>query len=126
MSNVYFFPIDSYQNTKKIITTSRKLLEHVITTENLKLSSYIPLKVHFGEKKNQSYIQSDNYSGIIEFLVSKDIKTAYIETNALYSGERQNRTTHINLAKSHGFSQLPIVIADGEYGDEFVLGEAGM
>lgn len=120
MGKVYFFPIDSYQHTAEINEGSRNVLKYIIEAESLKLSPYVPLKVHFGEKKNQSFIKSENYLGIIEFLQSKDIQTAFIETNALYSGERQNRTAHIKLAKSHGFTQLPIVIADGEYGEEFV------
>lgn len=121
MSKVFFLPISSYQNTAEINGGSKKLLEHLIDEGKLELSSYVPLKVHFGEKKNQSFIKSENHLGIVGYLQSKNIETAYIETNALYSGERQNRTAHIQLAKKHGFTQIPIVIADGEYGDEFKI-----
>ena len=119
MSTVFFLPIDSYQNTAEISEGAKNLLKHIIYAESIDLSSYIPLKVHFGEKKNRTYIKSENYLGILEYLRSEGVNTAYIETNFLYNGARQNRTAHIALAKRHGFTQVPIIIADGEYGDEF-------
>ena len=121
MSKVFFFPISSYQSTAEINEGSKKILEHLINEEKIELPSYVPLKVHFGEKKNQTFIKSENYLGVIEYLHAKDIDSAYIESNALYNGERQNRTSPIQLAQRHGFTQLPIVIADGEYGDEFEI-----
>jgi uncharacterized Fe-S center protein len=119
MSTVFFRPIDSYQKTSEISAGGRQLLNHIWESEDLRLTSYAPLKVHFGEKGNQTFIAPENYAGICELLKSKKVKSAYIETNALYRGQRQNRTAHLQLAKDHGFTQLPVVIADGEYGDEY-------
>jgi uncharacterized Fe-S center protein len=120
MSTVFFKPIDSYKKTAQISAGAKQLLNRILESENVELASYIPLKVHFGEKGNQTYIASENYTGIIEQLKSNKVESAYIETNALYRGQRQNRTAHLQLAKDHGFTQLPVVIADGEYGDEYV------
>ncbi len=119
MSTVFFKPIDSYKKTAEISAGAKQLLNRIWEAERLKLASYIPLKVHFGEKGNRTFIAPKNYAGIIEQLKSHKVKSAYIETNALYRGQRQNRTDHLQLAKDHGFTQLPVVIADGEYGDEY-------
>jgi uncharacterized Fe-S center protein len=37
----------------------------------------------------------------------------------LYRGERTTKTKHKKLAEEHGFTELPVIIADGEYGDEY-------
>jgi uncharacterized Fe-S center protein len=119
MSKVFFLPISSNKNKIDITSGAAKLFQYVINEQKISLSSYLPLKVHFGEKKNKTFLQSDNYLGLVNYLESNNIDTAYIETNALYSGERQNRTAHKLLAEEHGFTQIPVIIADGEYGDEF-------
>jgi len=43
----------------------------------------------------------------------------FTDTNLLYKGKRTTRESHIALAKEHGFTQLPIIIADGEAGEEY-------
>jgi uncharacterized Fe-S center protein len=117
MSNVYFHEI-SNQKTEETSKIASKLLENFFNDKKIKLNTTIPLKVHFGEKRNKTFIKSDNYLGIIEYLQKHSIKTFYIETNALYAGKRLNKKDHIQTAKEHGFTQLPIVIADGEKGNE--------
>jgi uncharacterized Fe-S center protein len=79
----------------------------------------VPLKVHFGEKGNTTYIKPENYNGIIDLLKEKKINSSFIETNVLYGGERNQKNTHIKLAKEHGFTKLPIIIADGECGEDY-------
>jgi uncharacterized Fe-S center protein len=120
MSKVFFIPIDSYNKTQDISNGAARLLSRILDEERVNPVSYIPLKVHFGENGNQTYITPENYAGIIEFLKTKGITSAFTDTNALYRGKRQNRTDHLKLAEEHGFTQLPVVIADGEYGEEYV------
>ena len=120
MSNVFFISIDSYNKTKEISNGAVQLLDRILDEEHITLGSYVPLKAHFGEKGNQTYIAPENYLGIIESLKTKGTTSAFIDTNALYRGERQNRTAHLKLAEAHGFTRLPVVIADGEYGNEYV------
>ncbi|UKI34683.1 MAG: DUF362 domain-containing protein [Lentisphaeria bacterium] len=48
------------------------------------------------------------------------MESCYIETSVLYGGERFERERHIRLAHEHGFTQLPVVIADGARGEEDV------
>lgn len=119
MNNVYFKAIDSYSKTEEISNVASELLKELVKKENLSLEKFIPLKVHFGEKGNSTFIKSENFGGIINYLNEKDIDSAFIETNVLYRGERTTREKHIKLAKEHGFTELPIIIADGEYGEDF-------
>ena len=46
--------------------TSRELLDRLITEEDLTLRKKVPLKVHFGEAKNVTFIKPENYLGIID------------------------------------------------------------
>ena len=116
MSNVYFIPLTE-NCPEKVSAAARKLLEQLIAEENIELVKNIPLKVHFGEKFNRTYIKSENYAGIRDFLAEKEITSCYIETSVLYGGERFERSKHMKLAAEHGFTQLPVVIADGERGE---------
>ncbi|MFA9397295.1 MAG: DUF362 domain-containing protein [Clostridiaceae bacterium] len=119
MSKVYFKAIDSYSKTEEISMAAGELIEKLVEEENVELEKFIPLKVHFGEKGNNTYIQSKNFGGIINYLKEKDIESAFIETNVLYRGERTTKEKHLNLAKEHGFTELPVIIADGEHGEAF-------
>ncbi len=119
MNNVYFKAIDSYSETEEISSAARELMERLIQEENITLEKFIPMKVHFGEKGNSTYISSENFKGVIEYLKENKIDSAYIETNVLYRGERTTGEKHRKLALEHGFTQLPVIIADGEYGEDY-------
>jgi len=111
---VYFSKINSYSKTEKINKMSKKLLAKV----DPGFSGTVPLKVHFGEKGNITFIGPENYEGIISYLKEKKCEPFFTDTNVLYRGERMTKEKHIALAKEHGFTQLPIKIADGKMGEE--------
>ena len=119
MATVYFKPIASYQQTQDISDGARLLLQTLVERENVTLAPVAPLKVHFGEKGNQTFIGAKNFDGIIDYLRAQHVETCYMETNVLYRGERQTRAQHVKLAERHGFTQIPVVIADGETGDDY-------
>lgn len=119
MENVYFKAIDSYSKTEEISNAAGELLKRLVEEENLSLEKFIPIKVHFGEKGNNTFIRSENFNGVINYLKEKNIDSAFIETNVLYRGERTTKEKHVKLALEHGFTELPIIIADGEYGEDF-------
>lgn len=117
MSNVYFIPLTEYDEAT-LSKNLRVLLETVIDKEGVQLAEEVPIKVHFGEKGNTTYIKPGCYQGVIDYLLDHDIKSRFIETNVLYRGSRTTRDSHIALAKEHGFTALPITIADGNHGEE--------
>jgi len=119
MSNVYFKPIESYTETEAISCAGRELLNKVITEEKIALEKKVPLKIHFGEKGNTTFITPNNFQGIVDFLKESAVESSFIESNAVYSGQRKREQDHIKLAHEHGFTELPIEIADGDRGHEY-------
>lgn len=117
MSTVYFSPIDSRTSVQEIQRISRNLLSTIVAREKVNLEKKIPLKVHFGEKGNTSFVKSENFLGVIDYLQGQDIETCYIETTVMYGGQRYRKDLHLKTAEEHGFNQIPIVIADGEQGE---------
>lgn len=105
-----------YSRNPDLSSAAKDVLEKVINDENLELGNTLPLKVHFGEKGNETFINEDAYKGVLDYLKGK--KLFYIETNVLYKGERTRRKDHIALARKHGFT-LPIIIADGKCGESY-------
>ena len=99
MKKVYFKAIDSYSKTEEISDAAGKLLRKAVEEEHISLEKFIPLKVHFGEKGNNTFIQSKNFAGIINYLKENNIDSAFIETNVLYRGERTTREKHLKMEK---------------------------
>ncbi len=112
MNKVYFKKLENLEDSINDIVHS--MLQMVKEKENIQLKGTVPLKVHFGEKGNDTYIKSDYMNGVKKFLKEENVDTCYIETNVLYKGERTFKDSHIKLAKEHGFDDLDIVIADGD------------
>ncbi len=120
MSNVYYKKVDSNTTVEEIQGITRRLLREIVERENIELGLKVPLKVHFGEKGNTTFLKSENYEGIIGFLEERDIETCYMETSVMYGGQRYKKDLHLKTAEEHGFNQLPIIIADGDQGEAFV------
>lgn len=119
MAKVYFKAIDSYSKTQEINAAAASLLKVIEEKEKVELNKYIPLKVHLGEKGNTTFIEPKNFNGIIDYLQEKKIETAFIETNVLYKGQRNTINNHLKVAEEHGFTRIPVIIADGEAGENY-------
>lgn len=119
MAKVYFKAVDSYSKTEEINAAAANLLQVIEEKEQVELNKFIPLKVHLGEKGNKTFIEPKNFNGIIDFLSGRNIETAFIETNVLYKGQRNTIQNHLEVAKEHGFTRLPVIIADGEAGEDY-------
>ena len=118
-STVYFTPVSETTTTAAVQRISKALLDTVVRTEGIRLRATVPLKVHFGEHKNVTFIRPENYLGIIEYLNEQGSDSCYMETSGLYGGQRYKKELHEKIAEKHGFTQLPIVFADGEHGEDF-------
>lgn len=119
MSKVYFVKARENNTPQGISADAAALFGVLLEREKIRLAEKLPLKVHFGEKGNETFIPPTCFNGLIDILRERHIEACYTETNALYRGRRQNRTDHAKLAVEHGFHQLPVVIADGEFGDDY-------
>lgn len=116
MSIVYF---KRYEGSEVSVLSdiAKEMLMQLVEKDKNELMSKVPIKVHFGEKGNKTFVPAGCYDGIIDYLESNNRETAFIETNVLYRGSRTTRENHVELAKSHGFTRIPIIIADGEMGE---------
>ncbi len=123
MSQVFFKAIDSYSKTQEINLAAVNLLKLIEERRKIEFNPFIPLKVHFGEKGNKTFIEPKNFEGMIDYLKSKGIETAFTETTVLYKGQRRKKEDHLKVAKEHGFTRIPIIIADGEVGEDYELVE---
>ncbi len=120
MAKVYFQPVGAHPTPQELSAAARELFDRFVAEEKIALEAEIPIKVHFGEKGNRTYLKPALYDGIIDSLEERGIKSCFIETSVLYGGERFERDRHIKLAHDHGFTRLPVVIADGARGEEAV------
>lgn len=118
MSEVYLIR-NSGTDYDELGKDALKLLKKIIEETGYELGQEVPIKVHFGEKGNTTFIPAKAYDAIIGYLKETGISTAYIETNVLYRGSRTTKENHIQTAINHGFTQLPIIIADGDVGTEY-------
>jgi len=80
------------------------------------------LKVHFGEEGNTRYVPPAHIRPVISSLQGHTRNVFLTDANTLYRGMRYNAADHRKIAQAHGFEDLgvPIVIADGEHGDDEV------
>jgi uncharacterized protein len=119
-SKVFFSKVSASDSDDVINGVVEKLLVHFSKAQSFKFDKKMFLKVSFGEEGNKTFIPSKWMVGAIDFLKNKGVETAFIETNVLYRGLRTNKKDHVALAKKHGFTQLPIIIADGDIGGDAV------
>lgn len=117
MSKVYFKRYEG-NDTSVLSQIANEMLEILVYKEKITLEKNVPIKVHFGEKGNKTFVPATCYDGIIDYLEKHEVKTSFIETNVLYRGSRTTKESHLQLAKDHGFTRLPIIIADGDMGED--------
>ncbi len=116
-SQVFFTPYTTYDPTA-LSAIAKKLFEKVVEAEAFAFAEEVPIKVTFGEKGNTTFLGPDCFEGIIDALEERGVKTRFMDSNVLYRGSRTTREKHLETAKEHGFTRLPITIADGHHGEE--------
>jgi len=123
MAKVFFARVTSYSDTEKVNAAARKVLD-ALAKENLeaKFEGALPVKVHFGEKGNNRFIEPKNFESTIKWLQEKNPKARlfFADTNSLYKGARTFKADHEEIAREHGFTSLPVIISDGDHGEEFI------
>lgn len=118
MSKVYFIE-NTESDYSKLGNDAAALLKRIVRETGHKFEKEVPIKVHFGEKGNKTFIPPTCYDETIKYLKENGVNPFYIESNVLYRGSRTTSQKHIETARSHGFTQIPIVIADGDIGTEY-------
>lgn len=119
MPSVYFTGSGKSRSEYDASEAAARLMLAVSEREGIPFGRSVPLKVHFGERGNESFIRPALYDGIIDALLARGVASSFMETSVLYAGPRMRRESHARLAAEHGFTRLPVVIADGEAGESF-------
>lgn len=115
LSKVYLIR-NTESNYEKLGKDALELLKRIVSETWHRFEKEVAVKVHFGEKGNKTFIPAGCYDETINYLKENGVSTSYIETNVLYRGSRTTTDKHIETAKAHGFTQIPIIIADGDIG----------
>ena len=118
MSKVYFIQNEGHSESQ-MGADALKLLKKVVAETGHTFADEVPLKVHFGEKGNTTFLTPRCYEDTIHYLKKQGVSPSYIETNVLYRGSRTTTDKHLATAKAHGFDQIPIIIADGDLGTDY-------
>lgn len=108
-----------YFSEKFDMDTIRELFSRALEDSGIG-SGKIAIKVHFGEKGNTRFVQPEQIRPIADILRLKSPDVFLTDANTLYRGMRLNARNHLQIAREHGFDKVgvPIVIADGEGGED--------
>lgn len=116
-SKVFFCPLTAKSSDRERGEAGVKVLTALLDDSGVSLQKKIPLKVHFGEKGNHTYLKPQVYDPLIDFLEGRGSACYFTETSVLYGGERFSAEKHEKLACAHGFTRIPVVLADGANGE---------
>jgi len=98
-------------------TDYKKIVEKI---DESKLKGKVGIKVHFGEKGNETYLNPEIAKAVYDKVTSLGHESSLVECNVLYKGSRTKREDHVKTAVDHGFGFAPIDILDGEMGEKEV------
>lgn len=112
-SKVYFSKIED-SDLENLSVKAKKLLSIFVENEKIVLQEKLPIKIHPGAIGNNAYLKPEVYTGIIEFLSNRSVNPFFVETCM----SDENSSGKLKEFKDHGFSEIPIVIADGDGGNE--------
>lgn len=76
----------------------------------------VSLKVHFGERGNDTFIKPAWLKGVNDFFD----EPVFVDCNVLYRGSRTRRMDHLEVAREHGFGFISVDILDGELGGDSI------
>ncbi len=97
------------------------LLLSKLIDSDFKSNEFCGVKVHVGERGNETFVPADFARVGVRFLKEKKARPFLFETNTLYQGQRGNTLDHLKVAAEHGFTLenvgAPLVIADGIRGE---------
>lgn len=94
-----------------------------------RMGDRIGIKLHWGERGNQSFLPPSYAREIVQCLVSLGAKPFVFDTTVLYSGGRRNGADALETARQHGYHEgylgCPVVVADGMDGRNVIYIKAG-
>jgi len=119
-SKVYFIKASIQDGEKAISNKARKLFKAGGFADSFRENDFTAVKVHVGEKGNNTYLPASCIKGLVNELLALKTKPFITDTSVLYVSQRRNAVDHTILAAKHGFSfeklGVPFIVADGLFG----------
>lgn len=119
-SKVYFIKASIADGEQVISEKARKLFKAGGFEGCFKENDFTAVKVHIGEKGNNTYTKAPCIKGLVDELLALKTKPFVTDTTTLYVGQRHNAIDHTALAVEHGFCMdglgIPFIVTDGLYG----------
>jgi uncharacterized Fe-S center protein len=129
-SKVYFSNFRSRSQGENKNSKIKQLFHRAGFGEFIQENDLIAIKIHFGEKGNDAFLKPVLVSSVIEKTLEYRAKPFLTDTNTLYYGSRHNAVDHIQTAIKNGFAYavtgVPVIIADGIRGDNWILVSVGL
>ncbi len=114
MSKVYF--VEHEGGFFDADEVSRKVID--LYSEFFDSCDDLAFKIHMGEKENDTHLKPEWVSEFYDKIEPIVEDAVLMDCTVLYKGDRAIASSHKKLAKENGFDFAPIVIADGEKGEE--------
>ena len=122
-SDVYFAGLKARDPCQSSVEKVRALFDAAGFGECITRDALVAIKIHFGERGNDSYIKPVFARQIVDRIRECGGKPFLTDSNTLYVGSRSNAVDHLTIALEHGFSYAtvaaPLLIADGARGKNF-------
>ncbi len=107
-----------------MVSKVRDLFAAAGLTAGISKGDRTAVKLHFGERGNDSYINPVYVRAVVDRIREAGAKPFLTDTNTLYLGSRGNAVDHLETAIAHGFAYAvvgaPVIIADGIRGQNSV------
>lgn len=117
VSAVYFAGVRARSDRDNKLNKIRRLFDAAGMAEAVRKGDITAIKLHFGERGNDSYVNPVLVRLIVEMIKEAGAKPFLTDTNTLYGGGRANSIDHLATALRHGFGYevtgAPLIIADG-------------
>jgi uncharacterized Fe-S center protein len=124
-SDVYLVRLKEGESDGAVSAKLGSLVDASGVLKFIEKDSHAALKIHFGEKGNTGHIRAAWLKDLLGRVTSRTKNAFFTDTNVLYKeSERTNSVDHVKLSYNHGFglghTQVPVIIADGLWGRNFV------
>jgi uncharacterized Fe-S center protein len=119
-SVVYFAPFTAAVSKVDVL---KKAIEAVELGKTVKAGDLTAVKLHFGEKGNDTYMRPIFIRAVVDEIKKCGGKPFLTDSNTLYVGSRKNAVDHLITAVENGFGYAqvgaPLIIADGLKSNDF-------
>jgi len=104
-SKVYLVRLENLAQTQVVTDKLKRLLEESRVLDFIKPDFKVAVKMHFGEEGNTGFVKPEYLRVVNDAISSKGAIVSIADTNTLYRGRRTNSTSHLALAREHGFTR---------------------